>query len=112
MLRKFVCHSHKVQSIAQKYGWYTGARYTNLRDIKEFEKLWFLDINWKSYSFSKHLEVVKMIRPHVTVARDITDIRDTNMILAEAYELAKYVKYIIVVPKDRRASESMSQIRN
>ncbi len=44
---KYITHSKKAIGISKEFGWYPGARYTNLRDVKtfEFEKLGFLDID-------------------------------------------------------------------
>ena len=52
---KFVAHSATVLEIAVQQGWLPGARYTNLRDVKRFPRLGFLDIDWKNYDFSRHL---------------------------------------------------------
>ena len=41
---KFVAHSHRVVSIAKRHGWLPAARYTNLRDVKKFDQIGFLDI--------------------------------------------------------------------
>ena len=88
--------------MAMKLGWLPGANYQNLRDIKQFEKLGFLDINWKNYNFEKHLEAVKSTQPFVTVARDIINIDQLEIILEEAYELSKWAEKVIIVPKDLR----------
>jgi hypothetical protein len=99
---KFVTHSKKVLNIAQKHGWYPGARYTNLRDVRHCKKLGFLDILWNNYNFIKHFEAARLTRPIATVARDIVDIDDIDQILDQANQLSRYSKYVIVVPKDPR----------
>jgi hypothetical protein len=97
---KIVNHSKKTLDIATKLGWHVGARYTNLRDIKTFKNVAFIDIDWKNYDFEKHLEAVKLVRPKMTVARDIEDINELGSIILEAEILHKYCEEIIVVPKD------------
>lgn len=104
---KIVNHSKKVLDIASKNGWSVGARYTNLRDIKTFKNVAFIDIDWKNYNFKKHLEAVKEIRPTLTVARDVENIEELESILEEARILEQYSKYVIVVPK---AIELINQI--
>jgi len=96
---KIVNHSKRTLDIALKHGWHVGARYTNLRDIKTFKKVTFIDIDWKNYCFDKHLEAVKIVCPMMTVARDIEDIQELDSILREAEILQAYCKYIIIVPK-------------
>ena len=96
---KIINHSKRTLDIATKHGWHVGARYTNLRDIKTFKKVTFIDIDWKNYCFDKHLEAVKIVCPMMTVARDIEDIQELDSILREAEILQAYCKYIIIVPK-------------
>ncbi len=96
---KIINHSKRTLDIASKHGWHVGARYTNLRDIKTFKKVTFIDIDWKNYCFDKHLEAVKIVCPMMTVARDIEDIQELDSILREAEILQAYCKYIIIVPK-------------
>lgn len=97
---RFATHSKRVQKIASQNGWLPSARYTNLRDVKSFEKIHFIDIDFKNYSFTKHLEAVKTCSPHLTVARDIFDLDDLDIILKEAEVLNKYADKVIIVPKD------------
>jgi hypothetical protein len=97
---KFVAHSATVLEIAVQHGWLPGARYTNLRDVKRFPKLGFLDINWKSYDFRRHLAAAEMTRPMITVARDIEDRCDLRRIVDQAYRLLEFAKYVVLVPKD------------
>lgn len=97
---KFINHDNRIISMARKYGWLPGARYTHLRNVKNINPLGFLDIDWKNYDFQKHLDAVKEKRPFMTVARDIIDKRDLVKIIDEAYILKEYVYYVIIVPKD------------
>jgi hypothetical protein len=99
---KFVSHSKFAISIAIEQGWKPGARYTNLRDIKtfEFKSEGFLDIDWKNYSFEKHLEAASITKPYLSIARDVESIFQLDEILSEAEELQKYSLLIAIVPKD------------
>jgi hypothetical protein len=58
---------------AIQFGWQPGARYTNLRDVRHLPHVYFIDIDWKNYSFERHLSAVKQVRPTMTVARDVTE---------------------------------------
>jgi len=109
-LYKFVCHSYNVVSMAVELGWLPGARYTNLRDVKRFKRLGFLDIDWQNYSFSRHLTAAKSTRPLMTVARDITNSNELESIINEAYELSQYVDKVIIVPKDIHLKNRMPHI--
>src|SRR5262245_28472772 len=97
---KFVNHSATVLEIAVSYGWLPGARYTNLRDVRRFRKLGFLDIEWRRYDFTRHLEAASVTRPLMTVARDIENKRDLKGILDQAFRLLEFCNYVVVVPKD------------
>ncbi|WP_024514041.1 DUF6610 family protein [Bradyrhizobium sp. Tv2a-2] len=97
---KFVAHSATVLEIAVQHGWMPGARYTNLRDVKRFSKLGFLDIDWKSYDFRRHLAAAEVTRPLITVARDIEERRDLKRIVDQAYRLLEFATHVVVVPKD------------
>lgn len=88
--------------LAKRYGWLPGARYSNLRDIRGIEEIGLIDIEWEAYSFDRHLAAVKAVRPLITVARDLTSIRDTARLLGEVEMLRRYVKYVVIVPKTRR----------
>jgi hypothetical protein len=81
---KFIAHSFRATSIAMKYGWLPGARYSNLRDAKRFERLGFLDISWKDYNFVRHIQAAKATRPIMTVARDVDEIGQLGRTLDEA----------------------------
>jgi len=107
---KFVCHSYQVTSEAVKLGWLPGAKYTNLRNIRKFDRLGFLDIDWNDYNYSMHLKVIKDLRPMMTVARDITDMNDLGCILDEAYELAQWADKVIVVPKDPKLEPLLPKV--
>lgn len=111
-VRMFIAHSKAAISIARRHGWFQGARYTNLRDIKTFNNtgVAFLDIDWKSYSFDKHLEAVKEVQPYLTIARDVESIFDLDKILYEARLLAKYSTNVAIVPKDVRLSGRFSEL--
>lgn len=97
-----VAHSKKVSSIALEYGWFPGARYTNMRDVRDFEEIGLVDINWKQYDFEKHLNAVSMLKPLFTVARDIEDIHELDDILYQADKLLQHSTFVIIVPKDTR----------
>lgn len=106
---KFVTHSHRVQALAQKHGWLPGARYTNLRDVKRLQYLGFLDIDWRAYSFRRHLDAAKKTRPFLTVARDIENQERLAQTLDEAQELLQYAQHVVVVPKDPRLEKDLEQ---
>lgn len=107
---KFVTHSKKAIEIARDQGWFPGARYTNLRDVRSFERLGFLDIEWRRYDFDRHLSAAKSTRPHVTVARDIMRRSELNRVIQEAHELALWCDQVIVVPKDPKLSEGLNDL--
>lgn len=105
---RFVTHSKLVQSIAYKNGWLPAARYTNMRDVGSFQKVYFIDIDFKNYSFDKHLSIVMKYRPHITVARDVFDINQLEEILYEAKELNLYSDLVVIVPKDIKLSGKLN----
>jgi hypothetical protein len=98
-VRMFITHSHRAAKIAAKYGWLPGARYSNLRDVRRFERVGFLDINWKNYNYNSHLVATKITRPALTVARDIDDISDLDRIIDQAFELNLFADHVLIVPK-------------
>ena len=104
---KFVTHSGRVLSIATSYGWLPGARYTNLRDVRKYDRLGFLDIDWKNYSFECHLAVAKRTQPFMTVAKDVESVKEIDRVLDQAWELSQYSDYVVVVPKDVRLAEEI-----
>lgn len=97
---KFVAHSATALKIATAHGWLPGARYTNLRDVRSFPSLGFLDIDWRRYDFPRHLEVARLTRPIMTVARDIEDRGNLKRIVDQAYRLLEFATYVVLVPKD------------
>lgn len=107
---KYVTHSKRVLHIAARFGWSVGARYTNLRDVREFGRVGFLDIDWRNYNYQRHLDAVKATRPLLTVARDIERVSQLKEVLEQADELAQYARQVIVVPKDRRLATSLNRI--
>lgn len=99
MVLKFVAHSHRVLKIARRFGWLPGARYTNLRDVRKCERVGFLDIEWRNYSFKRHLEAAKATKPLITVALDVADPQELGRILDQASELGLHCDRVIIVPK-------------
>ncbi len=108
--RKFVCHSYRVVKLAMQHGWLPGARYTNLRDVRRFDRLGFLDIDWASYDFGRHLRAAEATRPMMTVAQDIQDIADLDKILDQARNLLRYCEQVIIVPKDIRMEDRLTEL--
>jgi uncharacterized protein DUF6610 len=107
---KFVAHSYRVLKVAHRLGWLPAARYTNLRDVRRFDQLGFLDINWKDYQFNQHLSAAKQTKPLVTVARDVEDKRQLPFILDEARELAEYADQVVIVPKDLKLEHDLENL--
>lgn len=109
---KFVTHSKKAIRIALENGWFSGARYTNLRDIKsiEFIDLGFLDIDWKNYDFFRHIDAAAATLPKITIARDVESIFELDLILKEAEQLNKYAKLFAIVPKDIRLAGRFEEL--
>src|SRR5579859_817660 len=105
MVFKFVAHSATVGQIAIREGWLPAARYTNLRDVRRFNHVGFLDIDWRNYQFRPHLSAVRATKPAMTVARDLVRMSDLNRVLDEAEELGQYAGLVIVVPKASRLAE-------
>jgi hypothetical protein len=97
---RFVSHSQRALTIAKSHGWIPGARYTNLRDVRTFDEIGFLDIDWRNYNFTLHLEVAAHVLPIMTVARDVENAQELDAILNQAQELARYCKNVVIVPKD------------
>jgi hypothetical protein len=109
-ISKFICHSYHVTLVAVGLGWLPGANYTNLRNIKKFDRLGFLDIDWKNYDYLRHLQATKDTCPMITVARDVTDISKLHCILDEANELSLWADKVIIVPKDPRLKPLLPEI--
>jgi hypothetical protein len=106
---KFVAHSHRVLRIARRFGWLPAARYTNLRDVRSYDRLGFLDVNWKDYKFKQHLRAAIDTKPLVTVARDVENIEHLPSILDEAFELLQHATHVVIVPKDMRLKDEIEQ---
>jgi hypothetical protein len=62
---RVICHGRPTLRIAAEFGWLPGARYTNLRDIKDFDYIGLIDINWVDYDFQRHLAAVKQYQPYL-----------------------------------------------
>jgi hypothetical protein len=106
---KFVTHSRTVLDIAARFGWLPGARYTNLRDIKNIDRLGFLDIDWRNYDFHRHAAAARSTRPFITIARDLERIAQLNQVLEEAAELSESATYVVIVPKAIRLGPIMAE---
>lgn len=111
-LLKFITHGNAVLRLAHRYGWRAGARYTNLRDVRDlpFEGIGFLDIDFKRYDFERHLAAAAQSRPLITVARDVDTLRDLDSVLLEADQLRRYSRHTVVVPKDRRLALRLNDL--
>lgn len=107
---KIVCHSRTVLKLARRVGWYAGASYVRLRDIRGIEPVGFIDIDWKNYDFKKHLRAVKDHRPLVTVANDLTCLSHFDKTLEQAYELLEWAKSVVLVPKDVRLGPDLAHL--
>lgn len=107
---RFATHSKLVQAIAIQHGWLPAARYTNLRDVKTFQSLGFLDINWKNYDFERHLEAVQKTRPHLTIARDWERPEQLDEIVAQATILSRYAEHVAIVPKVKCLSSEIEDL--
>ena len=111
-IRKYVNHSKKAIEIATKCGWFPGARYTNLRDIKKFDLTHqgFIDIDWKNYDFEKHKDAVSIHKPYLTIARDVESISDLDQILKEAEKLKQFSRNVAIVPKDKKLEGRLTEL--
>jgi hypothetical protein len=107
---KIICASEKITKIALKYGWLPGANYNNLRNIKNYEIVGMIDIEWSNYNFKKHLEVVRKIKPIFTVAKDIMNINELDKIIDQAYELNDWCENVIIVPKDLALKDNLEKL--
>jgi hypothetical protein len=99
---KFAAHSKLVQDITTAHGWLPAARYTNLRDVRSYPKLGFLDIEWKNYDLESHIRAAEKTRPHITIARDVENLESLSEILDEADALLAFSERVAIVPKDER----------
>jgi hypothetical protein len=109
---KFVAHSKRVIDLAARHGWRPGARYTNTRDVRhtDFSGIGFLDINWKRYDFARHLAAVTLLKPFMTVARDIECVSQLDSILREAARLQAHATHVVLVPKDERLHRRFEEL--
>lgn len=99
---KFMCYGQKIMNNIGQFGWYPGARYTNLRTVRQFDRLGFLDIDWRRYCFESHLLALQKTRPVLSVARDVLCVSEIDSIRREVDQILLYASYAIVVPKDNR----------
>ncbi|WP_298260689.1 DUF6610 family protein [uncultured Litoreibacter sp.] len=107
---RYVCHSKRVLKIAHEYGWKNGARYTNTRDIRDFDYCGFLDIDWKNYNFEKHLEISKELKPQLTIARDVDNIEELSETLSQAEKLLQHSEAVAIVPKDLKLVDRIDEL--
>lgn len=106
---KIVTHSKRVLGLAARFGWLPGARYTNLRDIRNQRRIGLIDICWRNYDFQAHLRAVELTAPLLTVARDVVCYSDLEAILQEATLLAEHSETVVIVPKDPRLRHVMER---
>lgn len=107
---KFINHSRKAIQIAKRFGWLPGARYTNLRDVRTFDRLGFLDIHWREYDFRSHLRAARSTTPLVTVARDIERTSQLSRVLDQAHELQEHADQVVIVPKAVSIGDKMDEL--
>jgi N-acetylglutamate synthase-like GNAT family acetyltransferase len=107
---RIMCHGRHTLRIAREFGWLPGARYTNLRDLREFKDIGLIDIDWKNYDFQRHLDAVRRTRPRITIARDVSKASDLDNTLAQAAELARWAQKVVIVPKDRKLGPRLASI--
>ena len=107
---KFVAYNHHIIKIARHYGWLPAARYTNLRDVRQFPRVGFLDIEWKAYDFQRHIAAVKICRPLMTVARDVEHRRQLARVLDQAFELREHCPHVVIVPKDLQLQHELEYV--
>lgn len=107
---KIVCHSRTVLRLARSLGWLPGASYRNLRNIRGFEPVGLVEIEWTDYDFKRHLEAVKAVHPLITIAQDVLSIKQLPRILDQAYELMRWAKYVVIVPKDVRLGPRLNEL--
>jgi hypothetical protein len=105
-----VTHGRPVLRLARKYGWLPGARYTNLRDLRGFDTVGLIDIEWRRYSFKRHLDAVRATRPWLTICQDLTHPRQLVRVLDQAAELRQYAEHVAVVPKHRSFGSQIASI--
>jgi hypothetical protein len=69
-----------------------------------------IDVEWTEYDFKRHLDAVKLTRPLLTVARDVEERHQLGKILDQAAELLNWSRDVVVVPKDPRLAECLSEV--
>ena len=104
---KYVCFGRSVISIAMRAGWKPGARYTNLRDCRHVGGPEFLDIDFRSYDFRTHLEVTSIVRPKLTIARDVFEMASLHSTIDQGYQLLEFSEKVAIVPKDVQLASSL-----
>jgi hypothetical protein len=107
---RIICHGRATLELATARGWLPGARYTNLRDLRTFNRIGLIDIDWEHYDFARHLAAVQEVRPHLTIARDVVDAGQLGEVLEQAGELSRWVHRVVVVPKDPRLARRLSDL--
>lgn len=107
---KYVNHSRKVGDIARKLGWLPGARYTNLRDVQTYDRIGFLDIDWKNYDFELHLDIVRRTKPMLTIACDIERRDQIPRVIEQAYKLKQFASKVAVVPKPKCLADEIEKL--
>lgn len=109
---KFIAHSKKAIGMAMRDGWHPAARYTNMRDVKtfDFQRIGFVDIDWKNYCFERHLDTVVEHQPRITIARDVECIFQLDSILREAEALRKHSQQVAIVPKDANLNGRLQEL--
>jgi hypothetical protein len=107
---RVLCHGKPTLKIAARFGWLPGARYTNLRDIRGFDLVGMIDIQWREYDFKRHLQAVKDTRPIVTIAQDVERKNRLAKILDQAWELSQWSSRVVIVPKDPRLAEGLLEL--
>jgi hypothetical protein len=78
--------------------------------VKSFDRVGFIDINWRHYDFSRHLEAVKSARPYMTIAKDVLVGDNLEEIIDQAYQLNEYANMVAIVPKDINIRHEMEDI--
>lgn len=108
---RFLCHGKHTLRLASRYGWLPGARYTNLRDVRGFDRVGMIDVQWgPEYSFRKHLEAVRSVRPIVTIAQDLENRGNLRRILDQAQQLSLWASKVVIVPKDPRIAADLVDV--
>jgi hypothetical protein len=90
---KFVSHSAQMLKIAMQEGWLPTARYTNLRDVRDFQTLGFIDIDWKNDDFKKHIETVRSKKPLLTVAKDVEAMTELNETIHQGRVITQILRW-------------------